>query len=75
MAMRIVRSHCVECGMCVSGFNDDKCCPAGAITFDKRPEIDAEKCIECGLCADLCALGAINKISDMELAEQAKGNN
>lgn len=59
--MKVDRNICVSCGMCVSGFNDDKRCPADAIKFTSETgaRIDVDKCIECGLCADLCALGAI----------------
>lgn len=59
--MTVDPSVCVSCGMCVSGFDGDKVCPVGAITFTqgKPPVIDGDLCVNCGLCCDLCALGAI----------------
>ncbi|GAB6175904.1 4Fe-4S binding protein [Desulfobaculum senezii] len=43
-----------HCGRCVA------VCPAGAITLDDAPHVDASACLGCGLCASVCPTDALH---------------
>lgn len=45
---------CVLCRLC-----GDQSCPAGAISFDPWPMVDAAKCIACYCCVEFCPEGAL----------------
>lgn len=50
---RVNEDRCALCGDCADN------CPAGAITLDPYPVVDAAKCISCFCCAELCMEGAM----------------
>jgi uncharacterized protein (DUF362 family)/NAD-dependent dihydropyrimidine dehydrogenase PreA subunit len=51
--IKIKKDLCTQCGVCIQH------CPAQALTMDKIPRLDAQKCISCYCCYELCSSQAI----------------
>ena len=55
---------CTRCGDCLAA------CPAGALTLEPYPKIDAEKCASCFCCVEACPEKALTIPMGQELLEK-----
>jgi len=54
MAVKVDKSKCVGCGVCVD------VCPVDAIKIEKEKAVVSSECVECGACVIQCPREAIS---------------